>query len=234
MELKALLSLQAKKPMEILKHANEWVKEEKNKENPQPPFLVIRTAHSYSEGWLLNYDESEGVVLLGSMDGRKVDLKYLYAGAIESLELPSAQGWLFKLSDGENEEFLDESSAPSKLQITSHSKKVSDVLSELLAKNLSIKVDTEGAHGEEAMKPVMRMLWMGIIDKIKTVIATISEEEMGKEALQENVSEVLLVASEDNAISLESGTLKLTMDMRKGAKGIWSNDVMQEKIEEKL
>ncbi|UII28312.1 hypothetical protein LVD15_07755 [Fulvivirga maritima] len=234
MNFKALLSLPAKRPIDILKQAYEWVNEEKNKENPQPPFLVIRTATHYLEGWLLNYHESDGVVLLGVMEGPKVDLKYLYVEAIESLELPRAQRWLFNLSDGENEEFLQESSVPTKLQISAHSKKVSEELTHLLGNEVAIKIETQGEFADAAMKPVMRMLWIGIVDKIRAVIEKISEEAMGKEALQESVKEILLIGGDENGIDLEAGTLKVKLDMRKAAKDIWSNDYMQEKIEEKL
>ncbi|PTB92763.1 hypothetical protein C9994_13655, partial [Marivirga lumbricoides] len=101
MDFNKLLQLKADSPQNVLKKLYEHSKNEEDKEKPILPQLTLMLSRGVLiSGFLLDYNISNGEILLGQLHEGMPELKYCNSASVMSLELHNTKPFMYLLSDG--------------------------------------------------------------------------------------------------------------------------------------
>lgn len=232
MDFKTLLSLKAKSPLQIVQDLAKQLELEKGKEKPAVPLIGLYLHSGYLEGYLLDYNREDRVLLLALVDGPQTTLKYVEAAALIAVEVLKAKSWIFWLTDGTVTDTLNAESVPSWLQLKAQAKAVSTKIESFVG--IAVTVEIEKDDATESVQLAQRMIWPQALQIVQAAIGKVAEDAMGKEALSESVAQISLHNAEDEAVMLADKTLTIAFNLKEAGKRLWKPSMLQEKIEEKL
>ncbi|WP_417200013.1 hypothetical protein [Bizionia sp.] len=230
MNLTTLLKLKASSPEKILRRLIEQVRLEQAKEKPNLPHIAIGLhGGAVFSGFLLDYNLENEEILLGIFYDGKPQLTFCNCRNVLSVELQNGTDWLYALSDGALAFNPSAADAPPSLELK---RIISSTVTELsTAVGHDIQLTFDLSEVKELMQQYTAKL---LLTTVAEVIAKIVDNALGKEALQESVSQIQLKLGEEKKVELLDKVLTIECKIENGPRLAWKHAELQEAIEEKL
>lgn len=230
MNLTTLLKLKANSPEKILKKLIEQVKLEQAKPKPNLPHITIGLhGGTLLSGFLLDYNLDNEEVLLGNFYEGKPELKFCNCRNVLSVELHNSTDWLYSLSEGALEFIPNPADTPPSLELKRIINSTAAELSTIAGHEIQLTFDVS-----EVKEPMQQYTAKLLMKTVAEVIEKISDHVLGKEALQESVSQIQLELGEEKKVKLLDKVLTIECKVENGPNLAWKHTELQEAIEEKL
>ena len=204
---------------------------EGSKERLELPLITIynHAGNSFS-GHLVQYNASEGLLILAEIADAEVSLQYISTSGIQNLQVHRSSRYLWTLSDGNVASFLEENQAPSNLELKALVQKKAELISQEVKSSIQLILDHDQEHSA-----LTRYQFKMIIELLSDTILEVCKDPMGLEALSESVSSIQLgIAKESESVVLEGEKLSVLIPFKNPNKPDINLNKLQTKIESLL
>ncbi|WP_417444102.1 hypothetical protein [Joostella sp.] len=229
MDFNTMLQLPVLEISQVIKILQEIADQERTKEKPNMPKVIISTTTGNVSGYFINYDTSKNIILLGNWYDNNPELQYVQSHAISSISLVKFNKYIHLLSDGKIPFTPDTSDIPTLLQLKKEIKELELDLNKTFDKEISIVYKYEGTPEDLDKFYASKVLLL-----LKETLSKIAGDKLAKESFREVTSVVNFSLENTNECTLKDDVLSVVIDVSKGLKSALTANQLQTEIEKTL
>jgi|GEM_PF-3201794 len=202
------------------------------------PLVTLHVAGGHAiSGWIMRLDNDpkygEGLLVHasgGRPDQPGLDAVYLSSQSVVAVYIHGANTIAHVLSNNAVPPPPSTQPVPSKLEIQRSADASSKELSTAIGSTLAWEIQWDGlADAPESMRALQHLLTDGFAS-----LRALSQDAMGKEALQQSVQRVRFQNGEGQSVVLNAGTLVISASLKEGFRGRWQVPALRSAIAARL
>ncbi|MBB4118729.1 putative RNA-binding protein with RPS1 domain [Mesonia hippocampi] len=210
MNYKTLLKLKALTTDTVLKTLEKAVELDKNSDHFIPPQISISTASGITHyGYFINYTATENSVLIAEKN-TNMGVNYIHALNITSIYIHDIETYAHLFSDGEIAFVPTEKDTPTMLSLKKDINQLETAISGKLNKKIALKWE----HQSEEISPADKYYAKKAMLLLEETLALIYADNLFKEALTENIGNLVFSSATNNQVRLIEKTLSLEINWK--------------------